>query len=377
MIIRYNNVEDYKFATMTPERTERLLQVLNKRQDDITVVLENVSDPHNISAVMRTCDAVGIQEIYVLNTKIAVHKKWGTKSSSSAYKWLTIHQFTDATECFAALRNKYDLILTTHLSSDAISLHEIEFTKHIALVFGNEHDGVSQEIREMADGNFIIPQVGIIKSLNISVACAVSLYEAFRQKKMLVIMISVNYLHLNTTHCLRSGAFMKEMVIKFYFMRKIILIFAIGFSVISLSAQSIKKIKITALQDYIASSDHPLVVNFWATFCDPCVKEIPYFQTKVKEYSKYNVELLLVNMDLPAYYPARISDFAAKRKFSAPIVWLNETNADEFCPKIDKNWTGGIPSTLFINNKTNYRKFFERQLTEPQVEEGLRALVKN
>ena len=169
---------------MTPERRERLLTVLSKRQSDITVVLENVFDPHNISAVMRTCDAVGLQDIYVLNNRIPPHKKWGSKSSSSAAKWLTIHQFTDPGECFERLRQNHDLILTTHLSSDAISLHEIDFTKRIALVFGNEHSGVSPEIRELADGNFIIPQVGIIKSLNISVACAVTLYEAYRQKSL-------------------------------------------------------------------------------------------------------------------------------------------------------------------------------------------------
>ena len=167
---------------MTPERTERLLHVLKNRQDNITVVLENIFDPHNISAVMRTCDAVGVQEIYVLNTRIPPHKKWGSKSSSSAAKWLTIHQHTDVNICFAELRSKYKCILTTHLSSDAVSLYKIDFTERVALVFGNEHDGVSAEIRALADGNFIIPQVGIIKSLNISVACAVSLYEAFRQK---------------------------------------------------------------------------------------------------------------------------------------------------------------------------------------------------
>jgi tRNA (guanosine-2'-O-)-methyltransferase len=168
---------------MTPEREQRLKQVLEKRQDDLTVVLENVFDPHNISAVMRTCDAVGIQTIHILNTKIGKHKKWGARSSSSAAKWLTIHQYTDATACFAELRNKYPLILTTHLSSTAVSLFEIDFTNPVALVFGNEHDGVSEDIRTLADGNFAIPQVGMIRSLNISVACAVSLYEAFRQKQ--------------------------------------------------------------------------------------------------------------------------------------------------------------------------------------------------
>ena len=169
---------------MTPQRDERLTAVLNKRQPDITVVLENVFDPHNISAVMRTCDAVGIQDIYILNHKIPPHRKWGEKSSSSAAKWLSIHQFTDPKSCFEALRKKYKKIYTTHLSTDAVGLHELNLTESVALVFGNEHSGVSDEIIAMADGNFIIPQVGIIKSLNISVACAVTLYEAFRQKSI-------------------------------------------------------------------------------------------------------------------------------------------------------------------------------------------------
>ena len=168
---------------MTPERYERLTAVLNKRQPDLTVVLENVFDPHNISAVMRTCDAVGIQDIYILNDKIPPHKKWGAKSSSSAAKWLTVHQFTNAEECFAQLRKHYKKIYTTHLSTDAVGLHELNLTQPVALVFGNEHSGVSEKIIALADGNFIIPQVGIIKSLNISVACAVTLYEAFRQKQ--------------------------------------------------------------------------------------------------------------------------------------------------------------------------------------------------
>ena len=168
---------------MTPERRDRLLAVLNKRQNDLTVVLENVFDPHNISAVMRTCDAVGIQEVYVLNTKIPRHKKWGAKSSSSAAKWLTVKQFTDAPACFEVLRSKYSRILTTHLCPGASQLYDLDLTEKVALVFGNEHSGVSDEIREMADGNFIIPQMGIIRSLNISVACAVTLYEAYRQKE--------------------------------------------------------------------------------------------------------------------------------------------------------------------------------------------------
>jgi tRNA (guanosine-2'-O-)-methyltransferase len=168
---------------MTNERRQKIERVLAYRQNDLTVVLENVFDPHNISAVMRSCDAVGIQEIYVLNTRIPLHKKWGARSSSSAAKWLTVHQFTDPQACMQQLRSGYDRILTTYLSGDAVSLYSLDLTARTALVFGNEHDGVSEAVRVMADGNFIIPQVGMIRSLNISVACAVSLYEGFRQKK--------------------------------------------------------------------------------------------------------------------------------------------------------------------------------------------------
>ena len=167
---------------MTPERKEKLTSILRHRQANLAIVMENVQDPHNISAVMRTCDAVGIQHIYILNTKIPRHKKWGARSSSSAAKWLTVHQYDNADECFEELRKRYKKIYTTHLSADAVSLHELNLTEPVALVFGNEHSGVSDEIISMADGNFIIPQVGIIRSLNISVACAVTLYEAFRQK---------------------------------------------------------------------------------------------------------------------------------------------------------------------------------------------------
>jgi tRNA (guanosine-2'-O-)-methyltransferase len=160
------------------------MSVLNKRQPDLTVVLENVFDPHNVSAVMRTCDAVGIQDVFILNNKIPPHKKWGYRSSSTAAEWLTIHQFTDVNECFDQLRKRYQKIYTTHLSEVAANVYDLDMTKSVALIFGNERFGVSDDIRKLADGDFIIPQEGIIKSLNISVACAVSLYEAYRQKKL-------------------------------------------------------------------------------------------------------------------------------------------------------------------------------------------------
>jgi tRNA (guanosine-2'-O-)-methyltransferase len=167
---------------MTPERYKRLSDVLSHRQPDLTVVLENVFDPHNVSAVMRTCDAVGIQDVYILNNRIPPHKKWGYRSSSTATEWLNVHQFTDADKCFEEIKSRYKKVYTTHLGDNSVDVFSLDLTESIALVFGNETFGVSEDIRRFSDGDFIIPQVGIIKSLNISVACAVTLYEAFRQK---------------------------------------------------------------------------------------------------------------------------------------------------------------------------------------------------
>ena len=168
---------------MTPERQNRITNVLNSRQPDLTVVLENVHDPHNISAVMRTCDSLGIQNIYILNTRIARHNKFGKKSSASAAGWLSIHHFDNTEACFEELKAKYSRIYATHLGTESHSLYDLDLTESVALVFGNEHAGISEEALQLCDGNFIIPQVGMVRSLNISVACAVSLYEAFRQKQ--------------------------------------------------------------------------------------------------------------------------------------------------------------------------------------------------
>jgi tRNA (guanosine-2'-O-)-methyltransferase len=167
---------------MTPERKERIISVLNNKQPDLTIVMENVHDPHNIAAVMRTCDSVGIHELYVLNTQIGLHEKFAGKTSSSAAKWLKVHQFQDTEECIRAIKKKYNKIYATHLGVTSHSLYDLNLTESVALVFGNERDGVTEECLKYCDGNFIIPQVGMVQSLNISVACAVSLYEAFRQR---------------------------------------------------------------------------------------------------------------------------------------------------------------------------------------------------
>lgn len=169
---------------MTPERKERITYALNRRQPGLTVVMENVHDPHNISAVMRTCDAVGVQDIFILNTRIARHEKFGNKSSSGAKKWLTVYDFDNVADCVKAIKAKGAKIYATHLGEQAHSLYELDLTQPVALVFGNEHAGVSEELLAHCDGNFIIPQVGMVKSLNISVACAVTLYEAYRQRDL-------------------------------------------------------------------------------------------------------------------------------------------------------------------------------------------------
>lgn len=167
---------------MTPERTAKIKRVLNHRQSGLVVVMENVYDPHNISAVMRTCDAVGVQDVFVLTTSIAPHKRFAKTSSASAIGWLSIHQYDDIVACMAAVKERCDKIYATHLGVESHSLYDLNLTERVALVFGNERHGVTEECLSYCDGNFIIPQVGMVQSLNISVACAITLYEAFRQR---------------------------------------------------------------------------------------------------------------------------------------------------------------------------------------------------
>jgi thiol-disulfide isomerase/thioredoxin len=157
--------------------------------------------------------------------------------------------------------------------------------------------------------------------------------------------------------------------------RKTIIVIVCWLGGLNAGAQSIGKVRITELADYIARCDHPLIVTFWATFCMPCAKEIPYFQNTAGRFKENGVELLLVSLDLPDYYPAKIAAFAKKSDYTARILWLNETNADYFCPKVDTGWSGGIPCSLFINNATRYRRFFDRQLTESQVEPAIKEMI--
>lgn len=167
---------------MTPERRERISKVLDRRQADLTIVMDNISDPHNISAVLRSCDAVGIASVHVVNSMEPNHLRYEHYSSASAGKWMPIHEHYSAKACISALRQQGFRILTTDLHEEATDLYKVNFLEPVALVFGNEKLGVSDEMRKLADGNMLIPQMGMIPSLNISVACAVSIFEAMRQK---------------------------------------------------------------------------------------------------------------------------------------------------------------------------------------------------
>lgn len=162
-------------------RAEKVRTVLRNRQPDLTVVMENIHDPHNVSAVLRSCDAVGVMQAELLYN-LEKFPRIGKKSSSSASKWLEIRKHKTVDGCYAMLRSEGFKIYATHLGTSAVSLYDVDLTAKVALVFGNEHRGVSEEAAAKADRNFVIPMVGMIQSLNISVACAVSLYEAMRQR---------------------------------------------------------------------------------------------------------------------------------------------------------------------------------------------------
>lgn len=153
------------------------------------------------------------------------------------------------------------------------------------------------------------------------------------------------------------------------------LLLAGGAAVPAAQAQQIQRVKMDDVMKIADTSSVPVVVNFWATWCAPCVHEIPWFEKNVYA-SQQPVKLLLVSLDFKEDYPAGIAAFAQKRNYRSQIVWLEETNADSFCPKVDSTWEGAIPASLFINKAKGYRKFVGRQLTEPQFQAELAALLK-
>ncbi|MEJ2636594.1 MAG: RNA methyltransferase [Calditrichia bacterium] len=158
-----------------------MVAILLQRQRDLTVVCENIHDPHNVSAILRSCDAVGIPEVQLLYFK-ETFPELGKKSSASANKWVhtVAHESTD--ELHNYLQKKGMKIYATHHSKAAKSIHEVDWVHPAAIVMGNEHRGVSDPMLEIADESIYIPMFGMVESLNVSVATAVILYEACRQR---------------------------------------------------------------------------------------------------------------------------------------------------------------------------------------------------
>jgi thiol-disulfide isomerase/thioredoxin len=159
-------------------------------------------------------------------------------------------------------------------------------------------------------------------------------------------------------------------------MRKLIVALGFVLFIFNVQGQEILKWKMTDVEKYISSAkDEVLVINFWASFCKPCVAEIPSFIRISHQYESKHVKLLLVSLDLPSFYPGKVAAFAKKHEFHATIVWLDETNADYFCPRIDKSWSGSIPATLIVNTKTGYRKFFEEEMDAAGFEMELKKAM--
>jgi len=168
---------------LTERRREKMLAVLRHRQPGLTIILEGIHDPHNVSAILRTADAVGVPEVQLIYES-ELFPRLGKKSSASAVKWIKRRPFASIRECYESLHSQGFLIYATRLDSSSKSLYDLDLTGKIALVFGNEHRGVSGRASELADGNFQIPMLGMIQSLNVSVACAVALFEALRQRQI-------------------------------------------------------------------------------------------------------------------------------------------------------------------------------------------------
>lgn len=166
----------------TPQRRARMEEVLTQRQPDLTLVLANIHDPHNVSAIYRSCDAFGVAEVHLYYTDTAF-PLLGRKTSASARKWVDTVRHKDKEALLTSLRAKGQQIIATSCTPAARPLREWDFTKPTAIIMGNEHSGVSPELVEAVDGEVYIPMRGMIQSFNVSVAAAVILAEASRQRE--------------------------------------------------------------------------------------------------------------------------------------------------------------------------------------------------
>lgn len=168
---------------ITRRRLTRLAGVLALRQPDLTVVLENVHDPHNVSAVLRSCDAVGAASAHLVYDESQEAPELSKGVAASAHRWLDIHRHQEIDSCYDQLRAQGMMIYATYLGEGAVDLYDLDLTRPSAFVFGNESIGVSEAARDGADRRLIIPMMGMVDSLNISVAAAVTLYEVLRQRR--------------------------------------------------------------------------------------------------------------------------------------------------------------------------------------------------
>ncbi len=168
-------------SAKTEKRLEKISRVVSARQHSLTVVMENIHDPHNVSAIFRTCDAAGIPKVNLVYN-LEAFPKIGKKSSASAFKWVDKEKYKSIEECYSDLRKNGFKIFASSLSEKSKNLYELDLTQKAAIVVGNEHRGVSEEAAYLADDVFLIPQFGMVQSLNVSVATAIIIYEALRQR---------------------------------------------------------------------------------------------------------------------------------------------------------------------------------------------------
>lgn len=169
-------------VVITERRLERIRHVLERRQKDLALILANIHDSHNVSAVFRSCDAFGIPAVHLYYTTSAF-PILGTKTSASAGKWIERVRHTDAAAMVAGFRERGYQLISTGFTERARPLVEYDLTRPTAIIFGNEHSGVDPEIRALVPDEAYIPMQGMVQSLNVSVAAAVTLYEAWRQRQ--------------------------------------------------------------------------------------------------------------------------------------------------------------------------------------------------
>ncbi len=140
-------------------------------------------------------------------------------------------------------------------------------------------------------------------------------------------------------------------------------------------AQDIARIKITDLEAKIRNAEGPLVINFWATFCKPCVEEIPHFVKLNEKYRAQGLRMLFVSLDLEEDYPAKVQSVAQKLGIKSQVLWLDEFDADYFIPKIDSAWSGALPATLLLNAQKDYRRFLDQVLTEEKLQKEIELML--